>query len=154
MKTSPLQSHGMPARVAALQMLYALELGGQDAQQVERWYVEAHPLAPPVRERAGALVDAVVSHQAEIERLIGQHAKGWRLERISVIDRSLLKLAAAELLLSKKWSGAAVEAVVRPVQRLAAKFSQPEAVSFVGGLIEAMARDLRHAGAGAPVIGS
>src|SRR6185312_10487252 len=102
MKTSPLQSHGMPARVAALQMLYALELGGQDAQQVERWYVEAHPLAPPVRERAGA----------------------------------------------------AVEAVVRPVQRLAAKFSQPEAVSFVGGLIEAMARDLRHAGAGAPVIGS
>ena len=132
------------AREAALQMLYALELGGQDAAQIERWYLAAHPLPPAVRERAGALVDAAVGHREQIEDLIRRHARGWRLERISVIDRSLLKLAAAELLLRPAPS---LGVVVQACLDLARKFSQPDALKFLHGLLDAMARDM----AGAPV---
>jgi N utilization substance protein B len=128
------------AREAALQMLYALEVGGQDAAQIERWYVAAHPLAPAVRERAGALVDAAVQRRARIEELIGTHSHGWKLERISLIDRALLKLACAELLLEPEpaWPEA-----IQTAAQLAKRYSQPEAQRFVRGLLEAIATALR-----------
>lgn len=143
---SPARDQKMPAREAALQMLYALEMGGQDAAQIERWYVAAHPLPPAVRERAGALLDSAVTHRERIEGAIRQHAHGWRLERISLIDRSLLKLGAAELLLEP---APPLAAVVKACLELGRQFSQPDALRFLHGVLDAMARDLRPAAADA-----
>ncbi|MGH9487076.1 MAG: transcription antitermination factor NusB [Terriglobales bacterium] len=127
------------AREAALQMIYALDLGGQNAAQVEHWYLEAHPLAPVAALRARTLVEAVVERQTELEALIGRHAIGWRLERMNVVDRSLLKLAGAEMLLQPE-SGR--RAIIAAAIKLARKFSQLEAVRFVQGVLEAMAQEL------------
>jgi len=132
----------MAAREAALQMLYALELGGQDAAQVERWYLAAHPLPPEVRERAGALVDTAARERERIESLIRRHARGWKLERISLIDRSLLKLGVAELLLMP---APPLPAVIHACLQLGRKFSQPEVLNFLHGLLDAVARDLDSA---------
>lgn len=126
------------AREAALQMLYALELGGQDAGQVERWYLAAHPLDPAVRERAGALLDAAVRHREAIEGQIRLHAQGWKLERISVIERSILKLATAELRLGPPPAPAQV---IEAALALTKTFSHPGAVAFVHGLLDAIAQD-------------
>lgn len=131
---------GMPAREAALQMLYALDLdgGSQSAREVEHWYQQAHPLPAAVAARAQALVAAVEAQRSEIERRIEKHAIGWRLERMSVVDRCVLKLATAEILLAPDAPRAAIQAAMK----LAQKFSQPEAVAFIQGLLEAMAREL------------
>ena len=129
----------MAAREAALQMIYALEMGGQSAREIERWYVQAHPLAPEVRERAGRLLTVADEQREKMEELIRRHARGWRLERISVIDRSLLKLAMAELLLPPSPPRTAV---VQACLQMAKKFSQPDAVSFLHGLLDAMAAEL------------
>jgi len=141
---SPAARHepAMAAREAALQMLYALELGGQDAAQIERWYVAAHPLAPAVRERAGALIGTTVRQRERIEDLIRRYSRGWKLERISLIDRSLLKLACAELLLEPEpaWAEA-----IQACAQLARRFSQPEAQRFLRGVLESIADELRAA---------
>ncbi|HUX68021.1 MAG TPA: transcription antitermination factor NusB [Terriglobales bacterium] len=127
------------AREATLQMLYARELGGQEPALIQRWYLEAHPLPARVQARAGALFDAAVVQQARIEDLIRRHAVGWRLERISVIDRSLLKLAIAELLLEPD---APAAVITQAALRLAKKYSQPEVFKFLHGLLDAIAREL------------
>lgn len=126
------------AREAALQMLYALELGGQDAGQVERWYLAAHPLEPAVRERAGALLDAAVGQREQIEARIRRHAQGWKLERISVIERSILKLAAAELHLGPP---PPPPQIIEAALALTKTFSHPGAVAFVHGLLDAMVHE-------------
>lgn len=131
---------GMPAREAALQMLYALDLdgGSQSAREVAHWYQQAHPLPAAVAARAQALVAAVEGQRSEIERRIEKNAIGWRLERMSVVDRCVLKLATAEILLAPDTPRAAIQAA----RKLAQKFSQPEAVAFIQGLLEAIVRAL------------
>lgn len=131
---------GMAAREAALQMLYARALAGQDIPQIERWYLDAHPLPPEMQLRAAKLLAAAVAHEARIDDLIRRHAIGWRLERISIIDRCLLTVAIAELLSE---ATPAASATIQAALRLAKRFSQPEAVGFIGGLLEAIARALK-----------
>lgn len=127
------------AREAALQMMYARELGGQEPSAIQRWYLQAHPLPARVQQQAGALFNAAVAQQERIEDLIRRHAVGWRLERISVIDRSLLKLAIAELLLQPTASSAEV---TQATLRLARRYSQPEVLKFLHGLLDAIAREI------------
>ena len=139
MSASGSRDHAASAREAALQMLYARELGGQDPAAIQTWYLQAHPLSVRVQAQAGALFDAAVAQQARIEDLIRRHAVGWRLERISVIDRSLLKLAISELLLLP---AAPAADVTQAALRLARRYSQPEVLKFLHGLLDAIAREL------------
>lgn len=128
------------AREAALQMIYALEVGGQDAAQIERWYLAAHPLSPAVRETALALVDTMARQREEIQALIGRHAVGWRLERISVIDRCLLMMGVAELMMSPREPA---NFVAQPMLYIARRFSVPDATKFLHGVFHSIARELR-----------
>jgi N utilization substance protein B len=127
------------AREAVLQMMYAIEVGGQSAADVEHWYVQNHPLAPAVREWAGRLLDHLANNGEKIEQLISANLKDWRMERLSVIDRSLLKLGTAELLAGKE----PVPVVISENLRLARKFSQPDVLNFLNGVLDAIARQVR-----------
>ncbi|MGH9475414.1 MAG: transcription antitermination factor NusB [Terriglobales bacterium] len=129
----------MDGREAALQMIYAVDLGGQGAATVAHWYLQAHPLTEEAAALASALLEAVGDRKDEIEAVIERHAIGWRLVRMSAVDRSLLKLAVAELLLHPR---ASARTVIQAAARLAHKYSQPEAEAFVRGLLEAVAREL------------
>lgn len=129
----------LAAREAALQMLYAHALAKQDLQQIEGWYLDAHPLPPALRRQASGLLAAAAAEEVRIEAMIRRHAIGWRLERISLIDRSVLTLAIAELLHAPAESHGTI---IQMAKRLAARFSQPEAVNFIHGLLAAVAREL------------
>ena len=119
-------------------MLYALDIGGQTVTEVERWYVQTNPLSPDAREFAGRLLDRFSSEHTRIEQLITRYLKDWRLERLSAIDRSLLKLATAELLLDTQ----PVAVVISEALRLASKFSQPEALKLTNAVLDAIATEL------------
>jgi N utilization substance protein B len=125
------------AREAALQMLYAVDLSGGDAAPVAAAYRRDHPMPAAVAEAAERLLHQASSARPQIEDLIGRNSVGWRLERMSAIDRNLLKLGTAEML-----TGEPAAKVIRATLRLARKFSQPEAISFLQGLLEAIAREL------------
>ena len=125
------------AREAALQMLYALDISGDDPVHILASYRSAHPLTPSAGARAELLLRHAGIERQRIEDLIQRHSVGWRLERMSVIDRNLLRLGTVEML-----TGLAPSVAVQATVRLARKFSQPEAISFIQGLLEAIARDL------------
>jgi len=132
--------HRHLAREAALQMLYAIELGGQSVSEVEGWYLQSHPLDPAVREMASRLLEHVAASETAIAALLLAHVHGWKPERLSVIDRSVLKLAIAELIAERETPA---PVIIHEALRLGKKFSQPEAVAFLNGVLDAVSKQVR-----------
>lgn len=87
---------------------------------------------PPVNPYTVQLVEGVVSHVEEIDALLGEHARGWTLERMPSVDRNLLRIATYEILhVDDVPDGVAVSEAVE----LAKDLSTDESPRFVNGLL-------------------
>jgi N utilization substance protein B len=128
-------------RERAVQWLYQWELSGLDLDDVlsREHQVDLHA---PDRERdtwAIHLVRGVARELARIDPLIAQHATNWRIERIAIIDRVILRLGVYELLCTPDTPPAvAIDEAVE----LARTFSADQAVGFVNGVLDAVRKGL------------
>jgi N utilization substance protein B len=125
------------ARARVLQALYAWDLRGReplDRVAAQIW----DDLAVDADERrvAGPLVRELVQHRSELDAELVEVTTNWRLERLSVIDRSVLRLAAAEL--SRGETPPRV--VIQEAVRLAERYGTVKSAKFVNGVVDALAR--------------
>jgi transcription antitermination protein NusB len=129
------------AREAALQMLYQWEVGGEDLDEVLASYrlVGPHALDDEAEAMARRLVRGTALHLAQIDPLIGERAEHWRLERMPVIDRIVLRLALYEFLHEPSTPRAVV---INEAIELARTFSTEAAVKFINGVLDAIHRRL------------
>ena len=97
-------------------------------------------LAVPVAEReiAARLVTSVEDNLAELDKQIETVATNWRLMRMAVVDRSVLRLAAAEMVSET----APVRVVIKEAMRLAERYGTSQSAQFVNGVLDALARRL------------
>jgi transcription antitermination protein NusB len=132
------------ARSAALQILYFWQVSGADpAEAVDAFFAEHQPDATAsIREFAGELVHGVVREAADLDRLIAAHAEHWRVERLSLIDLQVLRLAAWELRHHHAETPPAV--VLNEALELARTFSGDESVPFVNGVLDGIRRGLEQ----------
>jgi N utilization substance protein B len=133
------------AREAALQMLYQWEIGGEDLDAVFETFPRMRPagLDPGHGELARALVAGTAERIGEIDRLVDAHTQNWRLERLAVIDRLVLRLAVYELLARPDTPPVVV---INEAIELARSFSGEPAAKFVNGVLDAIRRELRQGG--------
>ena len=133
------------ARAAALQMLYQCEVGRAGAHEsiVTYWAAEnaEADLAEPLREFANRLVRGTLDRRDEIDGLLTTHAQNWRIERMNVIDRLVLRLAVFELLAESETPS---KVIINEAIELARSFSGEEAVGFVNGVLDAVRKELRR----------
>lgn len=140
------------ARESALQMLYGWEMTG-DALPEAIAGVRDLQLRPPVAERdalAVSLAQGTARTLDRIDPLIADAATNWRIERLAIIDRLVLRLAVYELLERPDVPPAVV---INEALELARTFSAPDAVRFVNGVLDAIRKRLekdRAPGAGHP----
>lgn len=144
------------AREAALQMLYQWEVGRVSAHEAVRTYWPGRDAAPsPEDERAdqspdamvdennrtwaNALVGGTIARVKEADDLIAAHTKNWRLERMAVIDRMIMRMAIYELL-SEPSTPAKV--VINEALELARRFSGEEPVPLINGVLDAVRKTL------------
>ena len=131
------------ARAAALQMLYQWEVGRVSAHEaiVTYWPTreEEEDLPEPLREFANGLVNGTVRQVAEIDALLAAHAQNWRVERMAVLDRLVLRLAVHEMLTSP---GTPPRVVINEALELAREYTGDEAVGFVNGILDAVRKQL------------
>src|SRR4051795_11872682 len=121
------------ARKRAVDVLYGADLRGRDPR--EQLADEAEVGGPPVHEYTPRLVDGVVEHAADIDRLIDTHASGWTLERLPDVDRAILRMAVFELL----WVDDVPDAVViDEALELAKTLSTDDSPGFVNGVLGAI----------------
>jgi transcription antitermination protein NusB len=118
------------ARKRALDVLFEADQRGLDplgvlAERVRR-------AEPPIAEYTVEMVEGVVAHQERIDELLSTYAQGWTLDRMPGVDRSLLRLAAWELLYNDDVPDAvAIDEAVE----LAHTLSTDESPTFVNGLL-------------------
>jgi N utilization substance protein B len=127
------------ARARALQALYAWDM--RDNQPLDRVATTIwDDLAIPPLERAfaGKLIHVVIAKQQQLEQLIENVTTNWRIERIGAIERSVLRLAAAELSAGET----PPRVVIQEAVRLAERYGSPQSAKFVNGVVDAIARKL------------
>ena len=122
------------ARERALSLLYEAEQKGVPAGQV----LDELPIPP--EEYAADLVVGVADHREEADALIRRFAKGWTIERMPVIDRTLLRMGTYEL---GHRPDVPTGAVISEAVELAKRFSTDDSGKFVNGLLGRIAQELR-----------
>lgn len=131
------------AREAALQMLYQWEIGRTSPQDaIATYWTSRDPgegLAEEPREFANGLVRGTITRVEEIDRLLTSHAQNWRLERMAVLDRLILRMATYELLADPETPA---KVVINEAIELARAYSGDEAVGFVNGVLDAVRKEL------------
>ena len=133
------------AREAALQMLYQCEVGRTGAYEAIATYWpardEANHLPERQQEFANGLVRGTLERQEEIDRLLAAHAQNWRVERMAVIDRLVLRMAVYEMLAEGETPS---KVIINEAIELARSFSGDDAVGFVNGVLDAVRKELRR----------
>ncbi len=133
------------AREAALQMLYALETTNQPVESVIREFWRELPGDAEERSYADSLVRGVAESLQALDESIRSASKNWRLERMTRVDRNVIRLAAWELSFGVD--------VPRPVilneaVELAKRFGTEEGASFVNGVLSSIAGGVGHQASG------
>ncbi len=129
--------HRHHARETALQILYQWEVGKLPPEEAvsRRWQIEeaGEPLPEQARRFAEDLAVGTAAHVAELDTLIERHARHWRLERMAIIDRLILRLAVFEFLHMRETPRSVV---IDEAIELARTFSEADAVRFVNGVLD------------------
>ncbi len=164
MTTSPGEARSR-AREVALQALFAADLqqrGERAGASDEATGAERHPDAPPVplpttpstpdeifdavaahfempkaaHDFARHLALQVIEHSDELDAVLSEHASNWRVERMAVVDRNILRLASYELLHSDTPAPVVIDEAIE----LARRFGADTSPAFVNGVLDAVAK--------------
>jgi N utilization substance protein B len=124
-------------RARALQILYAWELTGElPIHDVASGLARLTGPEPRVLDFAEALAGRVVKNVAELDRVAAAAADNWRMSRIAVVERNILRLAIQELTEASVPPKVAIDEAVR----LAHWFGGAKAPGFVNGVLDRIAR--------------
>ncbi len=138
------------ARLAAVQALYQMELGGAStADVIAEFDAGKLPLGSEanyagVEGDAGLfklLIDGAVNRQAIIDRAIARHlGKNWRLDRLDAVARAILRAGATEL---EQCAATPVAVVIDEYVEIAKGFLDTAEIGFINATLDACAKDFR-----------
>jgi N utilization substance protein B len=131
------------AREAAVQMLYQWEVGKVSMFEVRQTFwtgpAAVEPLGDDLRAFAMQLAGGVAEGVADIDPMIAEAAQNWRIERMNVLDRLILRLAVYEFLHEPDTPA---KVVINEALELARTFSTDDSVRFINGVLDAIRRTL------------
>jgi transcription antitermination protein NusB len=127
-----------------MQMLFQWDMSRQDPAKLEAKFWRAAKAADNTRAFANKLFEGAAKDADELDALIVQHAQHWRLERMAIIDRAVLRLAIYELRIAET----PPKVVLNEAVDLAKKFSSEDAGAFVNGILDAVNKALVAKAAG------
>lgn len=140
------------ARAAAMQMIFEKISGGQGGEDTLRMvYDELREDGLPGvgrirkdepdqedRDYITSALEGVLAHRDEIDELIGKTAKGWPIERMSLVDLTILRLAVWEIRYADDVPGSVS---IAEAMELTERFSDPEDKAFVNGILGTILRE-------------
>jgi N utilization substance protein B len=153
------------ARESALQMLFQWDISKESPEKVEELFWSGQQINkeqghtspwnrrrlseqemaaataedPILRSLAGELFRGTASRVEEIDTVIRRHAEHWRMERMAVVDRNVLRLAVYEFTERRETPPVVV---INEALEIARKFSDEESVAFINGLLDTIRKEL------------
>ena len=131
------------ARICALQMLFQYDIAQPPVDDLARIYWEAFgdDMGNVARDFSNNLAVGAISRLGEIDALIKKRAEHWRIQRMAVVDRNILRLAIYEFLYE---ADTPKTVVINEALEIARRFSTFEATQFINGILDAIKRDLEN----------
>lgn len=128
------------SREYAVQMLFQADMGRQSADQVRRtFWAERGVVDDGVRDFADDIFCTAMDRSGDIDQFIQRHAQHWRMDRMATVDRNVLRAAVAEFL---GFPRTPKPVIINEALEIARKFSSPESVQFINGVLDSVAREL------------
>jgi transcription antitermination protein NusB len=136
------------SREAALRMLYQTEIGQMNVADAVRHHAlvgggDALALDDEAHAYAAALADGAWGARAALDGYIAEAARNWRVERLAVVDRLVLRLAIHELL---DHPSTPPRVVIDEAIELARAYSGDDAARFVNGVLDGVFKRLKDEG--------
>ena len=121
-------------------MLFQCDMGKQSAEQVRKtFWSERQELDESARGFAEDIFRVATERSESIDQLIEAHAANWRMERMAAVDRNVIRAAVAEL---TGFPQTPAPIVINEALEIARKFSSPEALNFINGVLDSVAKEL------------
>ena len=131
------------SRELAMQMLFQGDLGKQKPEEVETlFWGSREDVDDETKGFADDIHRVATQREDEVDALIQKHAQNWRLERMPVVDRNLLRAAIAEMLGYPKTPAAVI---INETLEIARRYAAPESIHFLNGVLDAVGRELLEA---------
>jgi N utilization substance protein B len=128
------------SRELTMQMLFQGDLGKQSPEQVQKlFWASVEDVDTETRGFAEDLYRIATTRDEEIDKLIEEHAQNWRLERMPVVDRNLLRASVAEML---GFPNTPAAIIINETLEIGRRYAAPESIHFLNGVLDAIARDL------------
>ena len=126
------------ARESTLQILFQLEFNDSDAEQVFHLYWKDKKASKEVKDYCHWLIKGIASHKESIDRSIQSVSEHWRLSRMPVVDRNILRMAVFELFHE---TDVAPAIIINEAIEIAKKFSSEQAAVFVNGILDTLRKN-------------
>lgn len=122
------------ARESTLQILFQLEFDDSGQDKVVESFWRNRKVSEEIAKYTQFLVAGILAHRERIDRLIQAVSANWRLDRMAIVDRNVLRIAVFELLYEESVAPAIV---INEAIEVAKKYSSEEAATFVNGILDA-----------------
>lgn len=130
------------AREFALQMLYQADASGAPIAEVAGNFWDDRATPDDVRQFAERLARGTAAAQAEVDALLSEHLENWRLDRLAIVDRNILRLAVYEFLHEPETPPIVV---IDEAIEVARKFGGEDSWQFTNGILDAVRKKLHPA---------
>lgn len=127
------------ARESTLQILFQLEFDDSLLEKTLREHWKNKKVHKEIREYSNWLAKGIVTHQEKIDNIIQSTSEHWRISRMALIDRNILRMAIFELLYE---GNIAPAVVINEAIEVAKKYSGEKASTFINGILDAVRKNL------------
>jgi len=131
------------AREFALQMLYQAEASGVPMSDVVAAFWGDRDVSPDVRQFAERLATGAAAAQVEIDALLVENLENWRLERLAIVDRNILRMAVYEFLHETETPPIVI---IDEAIEVARRFGGDDSWQFANGILDAVRKKLEASG--------
>lgn len=121
------------ARELALKFLYQTEFNPEDRETQMEEFCERADVDHEVTEFMKVLVDKVFAYTEEIDIKLKKFSDHWALERMSMVDRNILRLGISELLFE---TSTPPKVVINEAVEIAKKFGSDDSPDFINGILD------------------
>ena len=121
------------ARELALQMLYQHDLSGNAADAIIGTFEDLQKSKANTREFAERIFRGTLDHLAEIDQMIVAQADNWRLERMAVVDRNIIRMSVYEFLHE---TDTPKLVIIDEAIEIAKKFGTQKSSQFINGILD------------------
>jgi N utilization substance protein B len=121
------------ARELALQMLYQRDLSGNPADTIIGTFEDLQKSKPNTREFATRIFRGTLENMAKIDEMIVAQADNWRLERMAVVDRNIIRMSVYEFLHE---TDTPKLVIIDEAIEIAKKFGTQKSSQFINGILD------------------